>query len=334
MSVDEADVGIIGAGPGGLYAATYVGLRGLRAAVFDTLPAPGGQITALYPEKRIHDVAGFRAVRGRDLVERCTAQAEAAGARLLLNTRVERLGRDADGFLLGTGAGDQVRCRAVIVAVGLGTFSPRRLPDAERFEGRGVHYVIRDPAAFRDVDLVIVGGGDAAVDWALELEDLARSVTLVHRRDRFRAHEGRVEQLLRSTVQVRTDAEVVHLHGDGELTGVEVEDKRTGEVQTLPANRLYGALGFHADLGPVTGWGIALDGRSMPVDRCMRTDVDGVFAAGDITGYEGKLKLISASFGEAVVAANHAANHVDPGLRVFPGYGGPRSRPVAAGTTT
>ena len=332
MSIDEADVGIVGAGPGGLYAATYVGLRGLRAVVLDTLPAPGGQITALYPEKRIHDVAGFRAVRGRELVERCTEQAEAAGARLVLNTRVETLRPDAQGFVLGTGAGAQVRCRAVIVAVGLGTFSPRRLPDAERFEGRGVHYVIRDPAAFRDVDLVIVGGGDAAVDWALELEDVARSVTLVHRRDRFRAHEGRVEQLLNSTVQVRTDAEVVHLHGDGELTGVEVMDKRTDEVQTLPATRLYGALGFHADLGPVSQWPIALDGRSIPVDRCMRTDLDGVFAAGDITGYEGKLKLISASFGEAVVAANHAANHVDPGLRVFPGYGGPRSQPVAAGT--
>ena len=320
MSELEVDVAIVGAGPGGLYAATYVGLRGLTSVVLDTLPAPGGQITALYPEKRIHDVAGFRAVRGRDLVERCTEQAEAAGAQLRLNTRAETLIRADEGFTLGAEHDSQVRCRAVIVAAGLGTFAPRRLPDAERFEGRGVCYVIRDPERFRGEDLVIVGGGDAAVDWALELEHVARSVTLVHRRDRFRAHEGRVETLLSSTVQILTDAEVVHLHGDGRLSAAEVLDKNTGEHHRVPASRLYAALGFHADLGPVAGWGIGLEGRAMPVDRCMRTDTPGVFAAGDITTYEGKLKLISASFGEAVVAANHAANHVDPGLRVFPGY--------------
>ncbi len=321
MPVDEVDVAIVGAGPGGLYAATYVGLRGLRSVVLDTLPAPGGQITALYPEKHIHDVAGFRGVSGRELVERCTDQAEAAGARLQLETRVETLDRDEDGFILGAEHGQGVRCRAVIVAVGLGTFTPRRLPGAERFEGHGVCYVIRDPAAVRGQDLVIVGGGDAAVDWALELEDLARSVTLVHRRDRFRAHEARVEALRRSSVRVLTDAEVVGLEGDAELASVQVRDKRSGTDHTLPAGQLYAALGFHADLGPVATWGIELQGRAMPVDRCMRTDVPGVFAAGDITGYEGKLKLISASFGEAVVAANHAANHADPSLRVFPGYG-------------
>ncbi len=320
MSGLEVDVAIVGAGPGGLYAATYVGLRGLRPLVLDTLPAPGGQITALYPEKRIHDVAGFRAVRGRELVERCAEQAEAAGAELRLATRVETLDRSSSGFTLATEHQEQVRCRAVIIAAGLGTFTPRRLPDAQRFEGRGVCYVIRDPEALRDQDLVIVGGGDAAVDWALELEDVARSVTLVHRRDRFRAHEGRVEDLLSSSVEVLTDAEVVHLHGDTHLVAAEVLDKRTGTHHKVPASRLYAALGFTANLGPVADWGIGLDGRAMPVDRCMRTDVPGVFAAGDITTYEGKLQLISASFGEAVVAANHAANHVDPGLRVFPGY--------------
>ncbi len=321
MSVREVDVAVVGAGPGGLYAATYVGLRGLGALVLDILPAPGGQITALYPEKRIHDVAGFRAVRGRELVERCTEQAEAAGAELQLSTRAERLTRTADGFVVGTADRGEVRCRAVIVAAGLGTFTPRRLPDAERFEGRGVCYVIRDPEAFRDEHLVIVGGGDAAVDWALELEHLAASVTLVHRRDRFRAHEGRVEALLSSSVDVMTEAEVVHLHGDGQLAGAEVLHKPSGEHREVAATRLYAALGFHADLGPVAEWGIGVEGRVVAVDRCMRTEVAGVFAAGDITDYAGKLKLISAAFGEAVIAANHAANHVDPELRVFPGYG-------------
>ena len=321
MSVREAAVAVVGAGPGGLYAATYVGLRGLRALVLDILPAPGGQITALYPEKRIHDVAGFRAVRGRELVERCTEQAEAAGAELLLGTRAQTLVAGEDGFTLGAEDGGEVRCRAVVVAAGLGTFTPRRLPDAERFEGGGVCYVIRDPEAFRDQELVIVGGGDAAVDWALELEHIASTVTLVHRRDRFRAHEGRVEALLASSVEVLTDAEVVHLHGNGRLTSAEVLHKPSGEHREVPATRLYAALGFHADLGPVAEWGIGVQGRVIAVDRCMRTEVPGVFAVGDITDYEGKLKLISAAFGEAVIAANHAANHVDPGLRVFPGYG-------------
>src|SRR6056297_1793834 len=319
MSQHRVDVSIIGAGPAGLYAATYAGFRSLTVAIIDSLSEPGGQVTALYPEKEIHDIAGFPSVTGRDLVRDCVRQASAHDPVFLLDQVAEGFTRHDDGsFTLTTDHDEEVDCRAVIIAVGLGRFSPRRLPGAEPFEGEGLVYLVHDLQTMQGQDLLVVGGGDSAVDWALTFEPIARSVTLIHRRADFRAHERPLERLLASSVEVRTDTEVERIigdGGDGTIEAVEVVDNRSGERRTLEVTKVLAALGFHANLGAVAEWPLTFEGRQLPVNRRMETDVPGVYAAGDITTYDGKLRLVSVAFGEAVVAA-----YLDPKVRAFPGY--------------
>lgn len=317
----DADLTIIGAGPAGLYAAYYAGFRGLSAALVDSLPEPGGQVTALYPEKQIHDVAGFTAVRGQELVDRCVEQADRYDPLHLLGNRAEHLERLDDGsFVVRTHKENEVRSRAVLVTGGIGTFTPRPLPGSQQYEGSGLVHFVRRLEDMRDRDLLIVGGGDSAFDWALALEDVARSITLVHRRDRFRAHDDTVRRVRESTVQVRTHTEVASIHGEDVVESVEVFDNRTDERETLKVQAVVAALGFTADLGPLKSWGIELDRRQVPVDTRMRTSVPGVFAAGDIATYPGKVRLISVGFGEAATAVNNAGVHIDPDARVFPGH--------------
>jgi ferredoxin/flavodoxin---NADP+ reductase len=317
----EADLTIIGAGPAGLYGAYYAGFRGLRVAIVDSLPEPGGQVAALYPEKLIFDVAGFPAVKGQDLIERCIEQAAPYEPHYLLGNRAETLTKQDDGtFVIGTHKGAEVHTKAVIITGGIGTFTPRPLPDADAFEGRGLVYFVRELETMRDKDVLIVGGGDSAVDWALNLEGIATSITLIHRRDRFRAHEDSVEKLYASTVRVMTFTEVARIEGADGVERVEVFDNRTDERETLPVQAVVAALGFKSDLGPLKSWDIAIDGRHVLVDTRMETSVPGVFAAGDITEYDGKVRLIAVGFGEAATAVNNAAVYIDPQARVFPGH--------------
>jgi ferredoxin/flavodoxin---NADP+ reductase len=317
----EADLTIIGAGPAGLYGAYYAGFRGLRVAVVDSLPEPGGQVAALYPEKLIYDVAGFPAVKGQELIERCVDQAAAYDPTYLLGHRAESLVKHEDGsFLIGTHRGAEVATKAVVITGGIGTFTPRPLPDADEFEGRGLVYFVRELEVMRDKDVLIVGGGDSACDWALNLEGIARSVTLIHRRDRFRAHEDSVRRLHESSVRVMTFTEVARISGAHTVEEVEVFDNRSDERETLKVQAVVAALGFKSDLGPLKSWDIAIDGRHIVVDTRMETSIPGVFAAGDITDYEGKVRLIAVGFGEAATAINNAAVHIDPSARVFPGH--------------
>jgi thioredoxin reductase (NADPH) len=321
MARHRTDVCIIGAGPAGLYAAAYVGFRGLSAVLIDSLAEPGGQVMALYPEKQIHDIAGYPTVTGRDLVDACVEQASAHDPVFLLDQVAEGFERHDDGsFTITTSRNETVDCRGVIVCAGLGRFTPRRLPGTEAYEGKGLIYLVRDLSTMRDEDLLVVGGGDSAVDWALTFEPIARSVTLIHRREGFRAHEGPLQRLFDSSVEVLVYTEVAAIHGEDGVQAVEVVDNRTDERTTLKITKVLAALGFHANLGPVANWPIGLEGRVLPVNRRMETTVPGVYAAGDITGYDGKLRLVSVSFGEAVVAANHLAAYLDPRKRVFPGY--------------
>ncbi|TDC83010.1 NAD(P)/FAD-dependent oxidoreductase [Micromonospora sp. KC606] len=315
----EVDVAVIGAGPAGLFAAYYAGFRGLSVAVVDALPEPGGQITAMYPEKLIHDVAGFPAVKGRDLVANLVAQSAPYHPDYLLGCRAEKLWY-ADGRpVLGLAGGDQLRCGAVLVTGGLGSFSPRPLPVAEGFVGAGVVYFVPEPAALADRDVLIVGGGDSAFDWAATLQPVARSVTLVHRRERFRAHAGTVARVLASPVRVIVNAEVTRLHGDVAVTAAEIS-VRGGAAETLPVDTVVAALGFTADLGPLAEWGLRLDRRHIVVDSAMATNLPRVFAAGDITEYPGKVRLIATGFGEAATAVNNAAVVIDPAAHLFPGH--------------
>ncbi|MEU4778885.1 NAD(P)/FAD-dependent oxidoreductase [Micromonospora sp. NPDC023633] len=315
----EVDVAVIGAGPAGLFAAYYAGFRGLSVAVVDALPEPGGQITAMYPEKLIHDVAGFPAVKGRDLVANLVAQAAPFDPCYLLGIRVEKLSYADERPVLGLAGGQQLRCGAVVVTGGLGSFTPRPLPVAEHFAGAGIVYFVPQPTELADRDVLIVGGGDSAFDWASTLQPLARSVTVVHRREKFRAHAATVARVLGLPVRVIVNAEVTRLHGDGAVTGAEIT-VRGGAAELLPVDTVVAALGFTADLGPLAEWGLRLDRRHIVVDSAMATNLPRVFAAGDITEYPGKVRLIATGFGEAATAVNNAAVAIDPSAHLFPGH--------------
>ena len=309
---------VVGAGPTGLFATYYAGFRGHRVAVVDSLPELGGQITAMYPEKQIFDVAGFPAVKGRDLVEGLVEQAATADPTYLLDRTAASLQHDDDGVTVGLDDGTTVRAGAVIVTAGIGKFSPRPLPAGGDWLGRGLEFFVPSFAPYAGKDVVIVGGGDSAFDWALHLEPLAKSVTLVHRRDGFRAHERTVQQVRESTVEIITKAQVTALKGSDVVEWVELDVD--GETVLRPAQAVVAALGFIADLGPLQQWGIEVEKRHIVVDPAMRTNLPRVFAAGDITEYPGKVRLIAVGFGEAATAVNNATVAIDPAAKVFPGH--------------
>jgi ferredoxin/flavodoxin---NADP+ reductase len=317
-TVVETDLLIIGAGPTGLFAAYYAGFRGHRVAVVDSLPELGGQITAMYPEKQIFDVAGFPAVKGRTLVEGLVEQAASADPEYLLDRTASTLTTSDDGVVVGLDDGTEVHAGAVLVTAGIGKFSPRPLPAQADWLGRGLEFFVPSFQPYAGKDVVIVGGGDSAFDWALHLEPVARSVKLVHRRDAFRAHERTVQQVKDLPVEIITKAEVTAING-GAL--VESVDITVGdETTTHDAQAVVAALGFIADLGPLQEWGIEVRKRHIVVDPAMQTSLPRVFAAGDITEYDGKVRLIAVGFGEAATAVNNATVAIDPTAKVFPGH--------------
>ncbi|WP_460853665.1 NAD(P)/FAD-dependent oxidoreductase [Nocardioides montaniterrae] len=314
----DCDLVIVGAGPTGLFATYYAGFRGMRVAVVDSLPELGGQITAMYPEKQILDVAGFPTVKGRELVAGLVEQADTAGATYLLGRTATSLLTDDEGLTLTLDDGTEVRAKAMLITAGIGKFSPRPLPAGDDWLGRGMEFFVPSFEPYADKDIIIVGGGDSAFDWAASLEPIARSITLVHRRDAFRAHARTVEQVRASSVEILTKAEVTKLIG-GEAVE-EVEISVDGVTHTRPAQAVVAALGFVADLGPLQQWGLETAKRHIVVDPSMRTSLPRVFAAGDITEYAGKVRLIAVGFGEAATAVNNAAVVVDPSAHVFPGH--------------
>ncbi|MHD0278553.1 NAD(P)/FAD-dependent oxidoreductase [Rhodococcus aetherivorans] len=315
----DTDLLILGAGPTGLYAAYYARIRGLRTVVVDALPELGGQVAALYPEKDIYDVAGLPAVKGKDLVRQLVEQA-GDDVEYLLGRQAVDLDRDGDVLTVRTDDDERIRTRAVLVAGGIGSFRPRPLDAADRYAGRGAAYFVTDLGDYRDRDVVVVGGGDSALDWALALHPIAGSVTLVHRRDRFRAHAASVDELRRRGATIHTNAEVTAAHGTDSLELVEVLRHEHGDTVRLPAQKLIAALGFTAQLGPLRTWGLELHGQHIVVGRDMATNVPGVYAAGDIAEYPGKVRLMSVGFGEAATAVNHIAHRIDDDVPLFPGH--------------
>jgi thioredoxin reductase len=314
----ETDLLVVGAGPTGLFAAYYAGFRGLRVAVVDSLPELGGQITAMYPEKAILDVAGFPSVKGRDLVQGLVEQAATANPEYLLDRTAVSLKHDGDSVTIVLDDGTEVTAGAVLITAGIGKFSPRPLPAGEGWLGKGLEFFVPSFEPYAGKDVVIVGGGDSAFDWALHLEPVAKTVTLVHRRDAFRAHQRTVEAVRATAVEIVTKAEVSALRGNGQLE--EVDITVGDEVTTRPAQALVAALGFIADLGPLQTWGIEVEKRHVVVNSQMQTSLERVFAAGDITEYPGKVRLIAVGFGEAATAVNNAAVAIDPSAHVFPGH--------------
>jgi thioredoxin reductase (NADPH) len=317
----EVDILVVGAGPAGLFAAYYAGFRGLRVAVMDALSEPGGQVSAMYPEKAILDIAGFPAVKGRELIDRLLAQAAPYDPVYLLGEQAQTLDHAADGrVVVGTSTGRTVTAGAVVVTGGIGTFTPRPLAEGVDFLDRGLSYFVPDLSAHAGRDVVIVGGGDSAFDWAVHLEPIAASVTLVHRRDRFRAHGATVARVRDSSVRVLVNADVAAVRGNGWISEVDIHHRVDKTTTTVPAQSVIAALGFTADLGPMTDWGMRIESRQIVVDSRMRTTVPRVYAAGDITDYPGKVRLIAVGFGEAATAVNNAAAALDPDAEIFPGH--------------
>jgi thioredoxin reductase (NADPH) len=315
------DVLVVGAGPVGLYAAYCAGFRGLSAGVVDSLPQAGGQINALYPEKLIFDIAGYPRVRGRDLVANLIQQAAPFDPVYLLGKEAQDLSGDANGdFIVTMSDASVVRARAIVITAGIGTFTPRALPAAAGFQGAGVSYFVPELQEHAGKDVVIVGGGDSAFDWALALDPIASSVTVVHRRDAFRAHEQTVKEVRAAGILILTPCAVTNIYGKRSVRGVDVVDLATKDVRTLPAQSIVAALGFTANLGPLETWGLRVDARRIVVDTRMSTTVPGVFAAGDVADYLGKVRLISVGFGEAATAVNNAATLIQPGADLFPGH--------------
>jgi len=315
----DTDLLIVGAGPAGLFGAYYAGFRGLSVTLVDSLPELGGQVSALYPEKLILDVAGFPAIKGRELVEQMVEQAASAKPTYLLGRTATKLSIDDDVVTMGLDDGALVRAKVVIITAGIGKFTPRPLPAGEGWEDRGLVFFVPSFAEYAGRDVVIVGGGDSAFDWAHSLESIAKSITLVHRRDKFRAHQATVDAVLAGSTEVITQAQVTALQGEHHVEAVEITTT-DGEVSTRPAQSVVAALGFVADLSAMQEWGIEFDKRHIKVDTAMRTNLPRVFAAGDITEYDGKVRLIAVGFGEVATAVNNAAVIVDPDAHVFPGH--------------
>jgi thioredoxin reductase (NADPH) len=325
------DLTILGGGPTGLFALFYAGMRGATAQVIDALPELGGQLTALYPEKYIFDVAGFPKVLAKDLVRNLTEQAaqfhQEHGLPAHLGQRVVAL-EEADGHLVLVTETDRFPTRAVIIAAGIGAFRARRLPQAcaAPWYGRGIQELVAHPDSYRDQDVVIIGGGDSAFDWCAQLRHRARSVTLVHRSDRFRAHAATVAEVQAAAaagdgkVTVLTFHELEDVMGGETLSGIRVRDTKTRTSRDLPADAVLPMLGYVSDLGTLLEWGLDIEKDEIRVGSTMDTGRPGIYAAGDITTYPGKLKLIAAGFAEAAIAVNQAVHWIYPDKKVAPGH--------------
>ncbi|SFI86424.1 NAD(P)/FAD-dependent oxidoreductase [Thermoflavimicrobium dichotomicum] len=316
------DILIIGGGPTGLFTAFYAGMRKASVKVIESMPQLGGQLSALYPEKYIYDVAGFPKVRAQELVDNLIKQANLFQPEFCLNEKVLHVTKKEEQLFEVVTNKSVHLAKSVIITAGCGAFEPRKLPlpEAEKYEGKNLHYFVTNLEQFRNQDVLIAGGGDSAVDWALMLEPIARQVTLIHRRDTFRAHEHSVEKMMRSKVKVITPREIVHLAGDEQIETVTIADKKQGTTETLKVDALIVSFGFVSSLGPINEWGLEIENGAIKVNSRMETNIPGIYAAGDIATYPGKVKLIAVGFGEAPTAVNNAKQYLDPTARLQPGH--------------
>lgn len=330
--MDRYDVTIIGGGPTGLFAAFYAGLRGMKTEIIDALPQLGGQLTALYPEKYIYDVAGFPKVLSKDLAQNLIDQALQYNPTVHLGDKITDMriqedenpaeGKPSKYFELDTEDGSTHETYSIVLTIGIGAFAPRKLnlEDAGKFEGKGVDYFVKEKSKFKNKRLLIVGGGDSAVDWGLHLHEIADSITLIHRRDRFRAHEDSVKQLFESPVTIKIPYEVKAIYGNATVEEVTIFNNKTKEEEKLEVDHILLNLGFVANIGKIKEWGLNIVKNDIEVTSKMETNVPGIYAAGDIATYPGKLKLIATGFGEAATAVNNAKTYIDPSAKAFPGH--------------
>ena len=328
MQHEPRDITVIGAGPTGLFALFYAGMRQVSAQVVDALPEAGGQLAALYPEKYIFDVAGFPQILAKDLVKNLVEQTRRFDGKIHLGQRITALEKDGDGFVLVTET-DRFPTQAIVIAAGIGAFSPRRLPQAcaEPWYGKGIHDVVTDPERFRGQKVVIIGGGDTAFDWGVQLLPRASRVTIVHRTDRFRAHDATVNEYKAAVAAGKADLMTFHELNDvlckaaGErFSHIVLRDVKAKTTREIEADVVLPMLGFVSDMGAIGEWGLQITKDEIAVNSAMETGRAGIYAAGDVTTYPGKLKLIASGFSEAAIAVNQAVHWIYPDKKVAPGH--------------
>ncbi|QGQ47869.1 ferredoxin--NADP reductase 2 [Metabacillus sediminilitoris] len=314
------DITIIGGGPVGLFTAFYGGMRQASVKIIESLPQLGGQLSALYPEKYIYDVAGFPKVRAQELVNNLKEQMEQFSPTIALEQAVEQVEKQADGVFKLTTNNEVHYTKTIIITAGNGAFQPRKLEleESVKYENKNLHYFVDDLNKFSGKRVALCGGGDSAVDWALMLEPIAESVSLIHRRDKFRAHEHSVELLKKSKVNLVTPFVPTELIGDDKIEQLVLEEVKGDRKEVLDIDDLIINYGFVSSLGPIKNWGLEIEKNSILVNSKMETNIAGIYAAGDICTYEGKVKLIASGFGEAPTAVNNAKAYLDPKARVQP----------------
>lgn len=313
------DIIVVGGGPAGMFTAFYAGLRQASVKIIESLPQLGGQLAALYPEKYIYDIAGFPKISAQQLTEQLIEQMNQFDVDVSLGEEVTNVVKYEDHFELTTPTNTHY-AKTIIITAGNGAFQPRlmNLPEEKQFENKNLHYYVNNMEQFKDKELIIFGGGDSAVDWALMLEPIAKKVSIVHRRDRFRAHEHSVEQLKNSTVDILTPYVPTKLNGDEFIESVVIEDVKTKEQKEIKVDDVLVNYGFISTLGPINDWGLEIERNSIVVNSKMETNIPGIYAVGDINIYPGKVKLIATGFGEAPIAVSNAKVYIDPSVRVQP----------------
>ncbi|RMF99270.1 MAG: NAD(P)/FAD-dependent oxidoreductase [Gammaproteobacteria bacterium] len=321
----KTDALIIGAGPCGLFQIFELGLLGIKAHIVDSLNHPGGQCTELYPDKPIYDIPAVPVCTGQELTEALLKQIEPFHATFHLGEQVTVVRPEEDGFYVETSAGTKFHAKTVFIAAGVGSFTPRKLrfPEAEALEGKQLHYRVNDPQQFAGQRLVVLGGGDSALDWAVELAPKAASLTLVHRRDEFRGAEATANKLRelaaqgRAEIVLNANAAGLELDENGRLVAVTIRDNSDGETRRIEADQLLVFFGLSPKLGPIADWGLDLNRKTINVDTAtFQTNIPGIFAIGDIADYPGKKKLILSGFHEAALAAFAAKAIIEPGKKV------------------
>lgn len=320
MSNDQKvfDVTIIGGGPVGLFTAFYAGMRKMSVNIIESLPQLGGQLSALYPEKYIYDIAGFTKISGQELINNLINQMYQFEPTITLEQDVRQVEKQKDGTFKLTSNSAIHFSKTIIITAGNGAFQPKKLnlETAEKYEGKNLHYFIKDLKQFAGKNVQIFGGGDSAVDWSLMLEPIAKKVTLVHRRDKFRAHEASVENLLNSSVEVMTPFVPIEFIGEDNIAQVVLEKVKGNQEKVVDVDEVIVNYGFVSSLGPINEWGLEIVKNSIVVNSKMETNIEGIYAAGDICTYEGKVKLIASGFGEAPTAVSNAKVYVDPTAKV------------------
>ncbi len=324
----KTDVVIVGAGPCGLFQVFELGLLGLKAEIIDSIRQPGGQCTELYPDKPIYDIPAIPICSGEELTEALLKQIEPFDCGMHLGEEVTVVRRnDDDSFHVETNAGQQFQAKAVVIAGGVGSFQPRqlRVPEAESFAGKSLHYRVQDPKRFAGKKLVILGGGDSALDWVLELVDVAEHITLVHRRDEYRAVPASVEKMRQLVTDGKMDvienakATVIEGH-DGVIKSIRIQPKE-GEAVDVAADHVLVFFGLAPKLGPIAEWGLDINRKTINVDtEKFETSEPGIYAVGDINFYPGKKKLILCGFHEAALAAFAIKQRIEPDKKVHVQY--------------